>query len=140
MAICKKTTFMLNHRLWQVSQTLELQSTMLIITIPLASSVLPCNPCGILCNMPPYSQDLTIHFIRFYTCFSSQGGCSDSSHRRTQNTYSHSNLRSFCWLHTKIGPSKVEGVNLPSGPWPTSGCLSMGVAGRTCLPTSMGIL
>ena len=29
---------------------------------------------------------LTIHFIRFYTCFSSQGGCSDSSHRRTQNT------------------------------------------------------
>ena len=29
---------------------------------------------------------LTIHFIRFYTCFSSQGGCSDSSHKRTQNT------------------------------------------------------
>jgi len=23
----------------------------------LASSVLPCNPCGILCNMPPCSQN-----------------------------------------------------------------------------------
>ena len=52
--------------------------------------------------------------------------------------HSHSNLRSFCWLHTKTGPSKVEGVNMPSGPWPTSGCLTMGVAGRTCLANLHG--
>jgi len=82
---------------------------------------------------------LTMHFVRFYTCLSSQGGYSDSSHEDSKYL-SHSNLRSFCWVHTKTGPSKVEGVNMTSGPSLTSGCLPMGVAGRTCLPISMGIL
>ena len=83
---------------------------------------------------------LTIHFIRFYTCFPLRGVAGTAAIGGLKIPHSHSNLRSFCWLHTKTGPSKVEAVNMPSGPWPTFGCLPMGAAGRTCLPTSTGIL
>jgi len=40
----------------------------------------------------------------------------------------NSNLRQFCWLHTKTGPSKVGCVATPPGVWTTSGRLPVGVS------------
>jgi len=38
----------------------------------------------------------------------------------------NSNLRLFCWLHTKTRPSKVGDVVTPCGPWTNSRPLSRG--------------
>ena len=39
----------------------------------------------------------------------------------------NSNLRQFCWLHTKTGPSRLGDVVTPPGPWTNFGPLSVGV-------------
>jgi len=41
-----------------------------------------------------------------------------------ETPYGFQQLLLFCWLHTKMGPSKVGVVITPPGPWSTSGPLS----------------